>query len=264
MQRLTFDTTQDNSSPLWSPDGTRIVFASRRDNKWGLYVKSANGTGNEELIVDSEPPKAPMSWSPDGKILVYWQFGSLGDIWAVPLAGDKKAFPILQSAFAEVFPQVSPDGKWLAYQSNETGRNEIYIKPFPDGPGKWQVSTDGGLWPRWRGDGKELYFVLAPSMWAVDIRVTGSSPEAGVPQMLFTLGGDPSASVANHPQYHRFAVTADGERFLLSQLSGGASTAGGLADAVAAAADGGGAQLVGISPNGVTVVVNWPQMMKQN
>ena len=82
------------------------------------------------------------------------------DVWAVPVTGDKKPFPLLQSPFTELFPQVSPDGKWLAYQSNETGRTEIYIKPFPEGPGKWQVSTDGGKFPRWRGDGKELYFVI--------------------------------------------------------------------------------------------------------
>jgi len=263
MQRLTFDTTQDNSSPLWSPDGTRIAFASLRANKWGLYAKSADGTGTEELIVESEAPKAPMSWSPDGKLLVYWQLGGAGDIWYVPVTGDKKPIPILQTAFAEVFPQVSPDGKWLAYQSNETGRPEIYLRPFPEGPGKWQVSTDGGLWPRWRRDGKELYFVLAPNMWAAEIQVKGSSPEAGVPEPLFTLSGDPSNAVNPHVQYHRFAVTANGDRFLMSQPSGGATTSGGLADAVAAAADGGGTSLVGISPNGVTVVVNWPQMLKK-
>jgi Tol biopolymer transport system component len=263
MQRLTFDTTQDNSSPLWSPDGTRIAFASLRANKWGLYAKSADGTGTEELIVESEAPKAPMSWSPDGKLLVYWQLGGAGDIWYVAVTGEKKPIPILRTPAAEVFPQVSPDGKWLAYQSNETGRAEIYLKPFPEGPGKWQVSTDGGLWPRWRRDGKELYFVLAPNMMAAEIQVKGSSPEAGVPESLFTLSGDPSTSVNPHIQYHRFAVTANGDRFLMSQPSGGATTSGALADAVAAAADGGGTSLVGISPNGVTVVVNWPQMLKK-
>jgi hypothetical protein len=98
-------------------------------------------------------------------------------------------------------------------------------------------------------------------MWAAEIRVTGSAVEPGVPRSLFTLGGNPA--VAAHPtSYHRFAVTADGQRFLLSAPAGGATTSGGLADAVAAAADGGGSQLIGISPNGVTVVVNWPQMLK--
>jgi len=264
MQRLTFDTTQDNSSPIWSPDGTKIAFASLRENRWGLYVKSADGTGNEELIVDSPEQKAPQSWSPDGKLLVYTQTGAQGDVWAVPVTGDKKPIPILQSQFNEVFPQVSPDGKWVAYQSGETGRPEIYIKPFPDGPGKWQVSVDGGGFPRWRGDGGELYFVLAPGIWAADIPIVGSAPEPGVPQLLFGLGGTPNAALPGaHPTYHRFAVTKDGRRFLVSQPGGGATTSGGLADAVAAAADGGGTQLVGVSPNGVTVVVNWPRMMEK-
>jgi hypothetical protein len=262
MQRLTFDATQDNASPTWSPDGTRIAFTSLRANRWGLYVKSADGTGGEELIIESEAPKAPMSWSPDGKLLVYWQLGALGDAWAVPLEGDHKPIPLLESQFAELFPQVSPDGKWLAYWSNETGRGEIYIKPFPEGPGKWQVSTEGGNFPRWGRGGKELYFAgPAQSMWVAEIRIEGSAPQPGVPQSLFTISANPTTAFSQHVQYHRYAVTADGERFLLS-AAGGAAGSGGLADAVAAAADQGGTQNIGISPNGVTVVVNWTQVMK--
>ena len=114
MQRLTFDATQDNQSPIWSPDGTRIAFASKRNNKWGIYAKLADGTGTEDLITESEAVKQPMSWAPDGKLLVYSQVGQLGDVWAVPVAGDKKPLPLVQSQFNERFPQVSPDGKWLA------------------------------------------------------------------------------------------------------------------------------------------------------
>ena len=106
-----------------------------------------------------------MSWSPDGKLLVYWQLGGAGDVWYVPVTGEKKPIPILQTPFAEVFPQVSPDGKWLAYQSNETGRAEIYLKPFPEGPasGRSPLTAESGR----AGDvtGKELYFVLAPNVW---------------------------------------------------------------------------------------------------
>jgi Tol biopolymer transport system component len=263
MQRLTFDASQDNQSPIWSPDGTRIAFSSRRNNKWGIYTKLADGTGTEELITESDPGKAPMSWSPDGKLLVYTQAGQANDVWAVPVAGDKKPFPLLQSPANEVFPQVSPDGKWLAYQSSETGRNEIYVKSFPEGPGKWQVSTDGGLWPRWRRDGKELYFVLAPNVWAAEIRVIGSSVQPGVPQTLFALGADPSAAM-NHNPYLRFAVAGDGKSFLMSQPgTGGAATSGGLADQIAAVADRGGASSTAAAPNGVTVVLNWPQMLKK-
>ena len=128
-----------------------------------------------------------MSWSPDGKLVVYTQNSGNGDIWAVPVAGDKKPFPILQSTFAEGFPQVSPDGKWLAYQSNETGRPEIYVKQFPEGPGKWQVSTDGGQFPRWRRDGTELFFYFNNNLIVAAIRASGSSIEADVPKMLFGL-----------------------------------------------------------------------------
>jgi eukaryotic-like serine/threonine-protein kinase len=210
------------------------------------------------LIMESEVPKAPMSWTPDQKMLVYFQ---TGDIWAVPVDGEPKPIPILRSAATEALPQVSPDGKWLAYQSNETARVEVYVKAFPEGPGKWQVSTDGGVWPRWRGDGRELYFVSAPSMWAAEIHVTGSSLQAGVPQSLFTLGADPSLAAGHVASYHRYAVSADGQRFLLSQPSGGVTTSGGLADQIASIADGGGTGIVGISPNGVTIVVNWAQLL---
>ena len=260
MQRLTFDATQDNQSPIWSPDGTRIAFASRRNNKWGLYTKLADGTGTEDLITESEALKDPMSWSPDGKLLVYVLAGQLADVWAVPVSGDKKPFALLQSPANENFPQVSPDGKWLAYMSIETGRAEVYVRPFPEGPGKWQVSTDGGTWPRWRRDSKELYFSLGPNVMASDIRVTGSSLQAGVPQTLFAT--DNQTAQVNHNPYLRFAVSADGKNFLLSQPgTGGPTAAGGLADQIAAVVDQGGAAAA--SPNTVTVVLNWPQMLKK-
>src|SRR5262249_23108790 len=163
------------------------------------------------LITESDAPKTPMSWSPDGKLLVYFLAAGSADVWGVPLTGDKKPFPVLQSPANESSPQISPDGKWLAYQSNETGRAEIYDKPFPEGPGKWQVSTDGGQFVRWRGDGKELYFLLAPNMMAAEIKVVGSSIQAGAPKTLFSISTTPSAGVTHQP-YHRFAVTADGQR----------------------------------------------------
>jgi dipeptidyl aminopeptidase/acylaminoacyl peptidase len=265
LQRLTFDATQDNQSPIWSPDGARIAFASRRNNKWGLYLKAADGAGAEELITESDAPKTPMSWSPDGKLLLYFQAGGSADVWAVPVTGDKKPFALLVSPANEQFPQVSPDGKWLAYQSNETGRPEIYVKQFPDGPGKWQVSTDGGQFPRWRGDGKELYFALAPNAMVAEIKVAGSSIQAGVPKILFSLPANTSASV-NHLPYLRFAVTADGQRFVLSQPGGpGPTLSGGLAATIARLADQGANTSVGAAsvPQAITVVLNWPQAFKQ-
>jgi eukaryotic-like serine/threonine-protein kinase len=266
LQRLTFDASRENASPIWSPDGTRIAFASRRANKDGLYVKPADGSGMEELIFESDVQKLPLSWSADGKLLVYVQNTGGLDVWAVPISGDKKPFPLLQTPFNENFPQVSEDGKWLAYQSNETGRAEIYVKPFPDGPGKWQVSTDGGQYPRWRGDGKELFFYFNNTMFAADIRVNGSSVAPGVPRTLFGLPS-PSAT-GNHPPYHRYAVSADGQSFFLSiagPVGRGAGGGGGsgVAGAVLAAAEAGNNGPLGITGNPVAVVLNWTQMLKE-
>jgi eukaryotic-like serine/threonine-protein kinase len=265
LQRLTFDASQDNSSPVWSPDGTRIAFASRRTNGWGLYVKQADGAGDEEQVFESTEQVVPMGWSPDGKLLVYVKIANAADVWAVPLEGDKQAFPIAQTSAVEVHPQVSPDGKWVAYQSNETGIAEIYIKQFPEGPAKRQVSTGGGSYPRWRADGKELYFI-SNGLNGVEIDTSGTLPRPGVPRLLFTGPGNPS--LAGHfAVYHRFAVSSDGQRFLIALTAGGgAGLLGGAADtAIRTAVDnantpgGGGAATVAR----VSVVLNWPQMLQE-
>jgi serine/threonine-protein kinase len=217
-----------------------------------------DGSAKEELITESDAVKMPMSWSPDGKLLVYTVDDprTFSDVWAVPVSGDKKPVPLLQTQFAESNPQVSPDGKWLAYTSTETGRPEIYVKPFPEGPGKWQVSTDGGQWPRWRHDSKEIFFnPLGPSLNAVEIRVSGSSIQPGVPQVLFGIT-NPSPP---HNAFHRFAVSPDGQRFLIPQQGAGANLSGGLADQLATAADQG---QTTSTPNGVAVILNWPKLVK--
>ena len=155
---------------------------------------------------------------------------------------------------------MSPDGKWIAYQSNETANNyQIYIKSFPDGTAKWQASLDGGLWPRWRGDSKELYFQQGGSIFAVDIRVTGASVQPGPPMALFALTSTPSLA-AHATAYHRYAVSADGQHFLIPQVSTANISSGGLADAMATAADQNGSPAG--SANAITVVLNWPNMKK--
>ena len=264
MLRLTFNVSQENTSPVWSPDGTQVAFASQRGGKWGVYIKRADGSASEELITQSDIPAMPSSWSPDGKLLVYTLTPSAAqaDIWAVPVAGERKPFPLLQAPqYPEAFGQVSPDGKWLSYLSLETGRTEIYVKPFPDGPGKWQVSVDGGTFPRWRGDSRELFFYNNNNLYAADIRVSGSSLEPGAPGALFQLPG-PSAGLP-HPAYNRYAVSADGQRFLLSQPGASAIVGGGLSDVIIAQVDRGGATAnTGATPNAVSVVLNWQQLLK--
>ena len=267
MQRLTFNTPQDNSMPIWSRDGRRIAFGSRRNGKWGLYVKASDGTGPDEMIAESDLPKMPMSWSPDGKLLVYWVLDpkTRGDLWMVPVQGERKPVALLQSPADESFAQVSPDGKWMAYQSDETGMPQIYIRPFPEGPGnKSQVSTEGNisLWPRWRGDGKELFFFVAPNVMSADIRVNGSSVQPGVPRILFAILGTPNVPV-HAPAYHRYAVTPDGQRFLFPQPAGAPTAQGGLAGVIAANVDRAPGSGTISNPDAINVILNWTRALKQ-
>jgi len=267
LQRLTFNIAQDNSMPVWSHDGTKIAFGSRRNGKWGVYVKASDGTGPEDLIIESELPKMPLSWSPDGKLLVFGVTDSKtrGDIWMVPLQGERKPVPLLQTPADEILGQVSPDGKWMAYQSNETGTSQIYVRPFPEGAGnKSQVSAEGApaLWPRWRGDGKELFFLVAPNIVAADIKITGSTVQPGIPHILFSLGANPAVS-PHSLTFHPYAVTPDGQKFLIPQRAGSPVAGGGLAGGLATYVD----QLNGGSSaansDSVDVVLNWTRNLKK-
>ena len=245
--RLTFDASQENASPIWSPDGSRIAFGSRRNGKWGIYQKLSNGTGNEELLFESELVKTPISWSADGKFILYMiidpKTGSDG--WALPLTGDRKPFPILQTPFNEGHPQISPDGKWIAYASNETGRAEIYIQSFPPGAGKWQISSNGGSFARWRRDGKELFYMDAPfsgKMFSVEVNATGSTVVASVPRPLFD-SGYLNLGFGHTGNWNTYAVSADGQRFLIPRPE---------------------ANLTGALTNTpITVVLNWTAGLKK-
>jgi serine/threonine protein kinase/Tol biopolymer transport system component len=215
--RLTFDPAVDGS-PVWSPDGTRIVFCSNRAGRYDLYWKLSNGAGNEELLVKSEGHKFACDWSPDGRYILYEESSAnaLVDLWALPLFGDQKPFSIVQTNFNETQGRFSPDGRFMAYVSNESGTAQIYVQNFPPSGGKWMVSINGGSQPKWRRDGKELFFISADSkLMLVQVKSDGANFEAGTPQPLF------EAHITAGPPIvgSNYAISKDGQRFLLNVLA---------------------------------------------
>ncbi len=216
--RFTYDAANDGIS-LWSSDGNRVVFQSNRKGVFNLYSKLSSGSGADELLLESDHSKAPSDWSPDGRFLLFRSIDPQTgfDLWVLPVSGDKKPFPFLKTPFEERNGQFSPDGKWIAYQSNESGRFEIYVLPFP-GPGqKFQISTSGGAQPRWNKNGKEIFYVsLDSKMMAAPVKLSadGQSLETGTPVALFPIrvAGGP-VSAFNKQQY---AVALDGQRFLVN------------------------------------------------
>jgi eukaryotic-like serine/threonine-protein kinase len=185
--------------PVWSPDGTEIVFSSNRDGVFSLYRKPANGSKEEELLLRTKENIGPFSWSRDGRFLLYDSSPEptfvKRDIWVLPMQGDRKPFPFLQTRFDEGLGSFSPDGRWVAYLSDETGRSEVYIRPFKESAGgaetggKWIISRDGANQapPKWRDDGKQIVYIdFKGVLWAVDLD-TGSAIQARTPRQLFQL-----------------------------------------------------------------------------
>ncbi len=210
LSRLTFDDATDRN-PAWTPDGERIVFASSRDGG-GLWWQAADGTGAaERLLVDDENLLAPYAFTPDGAQLLYW---SNSDIYTLTPGAEVPSQPLIQSEFNTHRPDISPDGRWLAYQSNETGRAEIYVRPFPNiDEGKWQISSAGGQSPKWSPNGLELFF-SRPSesvdngVWVAQ-RDSADAVQFSAPVRAFT-GSDAVVS-----RERTFDISADGSRFLL-------------------------------------------------
>ena len=243
--RLTFDVGLSvdfcgdcvSGQPAWSPDGKFVAFFSEREGQRHIYQKAADGTGTTTPLVVDDATEGYPSFSSDGHYLIFQrqaaQSNSRIEIWTMPLFGERKAVPVVQGQFHAVWPSLSPDGKWLAYASAESGRAEIYVVPFLHGSGKWLISTNGGTRPRWRRDGKELFYLsLDNKMMSARIADTGSSLSFGQIQSLF------QANPSSNPGW-LYDVSADGKKFLVVSEGNAKS----------------------VEP--LTLVVNWPELMKK-
>lgn len=221
--RFTFDPMWDNDAH-WSPDGDRIVFGSDRNINGpyeNMYLKSSGGGGNDELLLKADSYKEPSGWSPDGTLVVFnhsTEGSNNSDIQLFRFS-DRQVIPYLQTEFNEFSAQFSPDGKWIAYISDESGKPEVYVQSFPVSGAKWQISTGGGAEPRWRRDGKELFFLGGDhKLWAVEMKLDPTL-EPGIPRPLFEVRVKHFAS-----DRYDYAVSQDGQRFLINTLPEDASS----------------------------------------
>jgi Tol biopolymer transport system component len=252
--RFTFDRSKDDW-PIWSRDGSRIVFERFRGGNSSLYEKASTGTGHEQLLLEKVGVGGtPLDWSRDGRFLLYRQSpiespppdaasNARPALWLLPLTGAREPVPLTQTDATDAESRLSPDGRWMAYVSRESGASDVYVRPFPSGEGKWQISPRGGAEPRWRGDGKELFYLAKDqNLMAVPIKAN-STFEPGEPKVLFAtdrLGLPPQLAIRNlYTPSADYLASADGQRFLFNQGVAGTS----------------------LSP--ITVVVNWTAGLKQ-
>jgi serine/threonine protein kinase/WD40 repeat protein len=217
--RFTFESSIE-TTPVWSPDGSRIAFSSDRNGGVNnIYQKLSSGTGSDESVLASPNGKFLTCWSRDGRYLVYQDLDPTtgADIMVLPLFGDRKPIPFLHSTFNEGHGRLSPDSRWLAYSSDESGQFEVYVQAFPGPGGKWQISTRGGFQPMWRADGKELYYIATDGRLMESSVNAGDGFAAGVPTPLF------NSHLSLSSAQSQYAPSADGQRFLLITQESGAS-----------------------------------------
>ena len=217
--RFTFDPKQDGN-PVWSPDGSRIAWTTTAGDSDAVAIKSASGMGQPQVLAKFVGASAVLDWSRDGQTILFQYLSTTDgmDVLAVPASGEAPARPILHGPFNESRAKFSPDGRWIAYQSNESGRAEIYVVPLSGTLGKWQVSTRGGSDPYWSRDGREIFY-LSPDRQLMSVPVTmGESFVPGTPQSLFRV------QVEDGIRRNVYDVSPDGKRFLFLLTAGEAST----------------------------------------
>ncbi len=224
--RLTTDNATDHS-PVWSPDGSRVVFDSHRQgtdpqssSDAGLYERPSNAATTERPILDREKgvQHSPRDWSADGSTLVFAKQGEKGrwNLWALPLTGDRKPFPYRVSEFNENEAALSPNGRFLAFSSNESGRNEVIVQPFPDANrGRWQISSEGGSAPRWRRDGRELFYIDLKGR-IIGLSVTTTAAAFSIQQTTLTLQTPLPVPLQTAGSSAPYDLSPDGQRFLLT------------------------------------------------
>ena len=222
-QRLTFDAALD-FSPQWSPSGREITFSSQREGNFDIFRRAADGTGEARVLVATEANEVVYGWSRDGNYLVYSvstaetiftaEGDSNSDIWYLKRKDDEDEFesvPFLETPFTEKAAQLSPDGRFLAFCSDDSGEYQVYVRPFPSGDGQWQVSASGGCQPRWSHDGKELFYVEGDTLMAVEVTMSPAfAPAAATP-----LFSDPHLAAGAFMPVS-YDVSADG-RFVLEE-----------------------------------------------
>ncbi|HEV2323884.1 MAG TPA: protein kinase [Terracidiphilus sp.] len=237
VSRLTFNAAYD-VNPAWSMDGSKVFFSSNRSGAWGIYQKAADGLGTTQTVSQSGTQnKALDDMAADGRYAIYDTATnpSLVQLWVLPLFGDRKPFPFVKGNFGAASAQFSPNGRFVAYNSTETGRTEVYVQTFPQHTGRWEISTSGGLQPMWRRDGKELFYLTPDEkLMAVDVDTTSGTFKAGIPRELFQAQLVPTSYWRNI-----YLPSPDGQRFLM--LTPASEN----------------------KPEPITFLVNWPALLKK-
>ncbi len=235
--RLTFDPGSDGGGG-WSSDGANLAFVSNRRGAFNVFTVSSTQPGTEQPLFESKTSVYMPSWSPDGRHLVFSNISDPAngfDVWVMPMSGDRKPYAFVQTPAQEDHPEFSPDGRWIAYSSSASGREEVYVRPFPGPGGQYQVSKAGGTQPQWRGDGREMFFLgLDGVLMAAGVTAAADGLQAGIPQALF----ETTVALAANTNRRQYVAMKDGKRFLVNVPDRSAP------------------------PSPITVMLNWPAAIK--